>query len=173
MSLVTGEFPTKWKLSHVVPIPKVPHPVDCVDYRPISLLSNLSKALERCVYDQIVDYINANNYTDKYQLAYKDGLNTQTAVIKLCDDIRLAIDEQKVTIAVFFDLNKAFDTVSHQRLLRKLLSMNFSDEAAGWIRSYLSQRSQSVRYNNNSSAWREVLNGVPQGSVLGPLLFTL
>ncbi|XP_074096354.1 uncharacterized protein LOC141525691 [Cotesia typhae] len=129
MSLATGEFPTKWKLSHVVPIPKVPHPVDCVDYRPISLLSNLSKALERCVYDQIVDYINANNYTDKYQLAYKDGLNTQTAVIKLCDDICLAIDEHKVTIAVFFYLSKAFDTVSHQRLLRKLLSMNISDEA--------------------------------------------
>ncbi|CAD6230787.1 GSCOCG00012200001-RA-CDS, partial [Cotesia congregata] len=101
------------------------------------------------------------------------GSNTQTAVIKLCDDIRLGIDELKVTVAVFFDFSKAFDSVNHKRLLRKLLYMNFDDKALEWVRSYLGQRGQSVQSNGRFSQWREVLNGVPQSSVLGPLLFSL
>lgn len=98
------------------------------DFRPISLLSNLSKELERCAHDQIFEYLNTNNYADERQTAFKEGRNTQTAKIKLCDGIRLGIDESKVTIAVFFDFSKAFDSVNHRRLLQKLSFMNFSDD---------------------------------------------
>ncbi|XP_044588839.1 uncharacterized protein LOC123268024 [Cotesia glomerata] len=113
-SLSTGVFPIEWKLSHIIPIPKKPNASDCTDYRPISLLSNLSKALERCVHDQIVRYINDNDYLDKYQTGFREGLNTQTAVIKFCDDVRLAMNESNITIAVLFDLSKAFDSVNHK-----------------------------------------------------------
>lgn len=172
-SLTTGVFPVEWKLSHVIPIPKKPNASDCTDFRPISLLSNISKALERCVHDQIVKYITDNNYIDEYQTGFREGLNTQTAVVKFCDDVRIAMNESQITIAVLFDLSKAFDSVNHEILLHKLSHMNFSDLTINWIKSYLTQRRQSVYYNNSKSSWKDILNGVPQGSVLGPLLFTL
>lgn len=87
LSLATGVFPTNWILLHVIPILKVSYPVGCMDYRPIPFLLNYSKVLEKCIHNQIVDYINANSYAYEYQLAYKDGLNTQTAVIKLCYEL--------------------------------------------------------------------------------------
>ncbi|XP_044587841.1 uncharacterized protein LOC123267332 [Cotesia glomerata] len=113
VSLTTGVFPKNWKLSHVIPIPKKAYPVNCEDYRPISLLPNLSKALEQCAHDQIVEYINDNNYFDEYQTAFRGGLGTQTAIVKFCDDIRQAVNESKVLIAISFDLSKAFDSVNH------------------------------------------------------------
>ncbi|CAD6215170.1 GSCOCG00011174001-RA-CDS [Cotesia congregata] len=172
-SLNSGVFPNEWKLSRIVPIPKRTNAEICADYRPISLTSNLSKALERCVHDQIIKYVTENNFIDEYQMSSREGLNTQTAVINLCDDIRSAINASEVTVAVFFDLSKAFDSVNHKRLLQKLLSMNFSTDSIKWIRSYLTQRKQQVFANECASSWRNVLNGVQQGSVLGPLLFSL
>ncbi|XP_044591441.1 uncharacterized protein LOC123269670 [Cotesia glomerata] len=166
VSLSTGVFPEDWKLSHVIPIPKKAYPSNCEDYRPISLLPNFSKALERCVHDQFVKYINENNYFDEYQTAFREGLGTQTAVIKFCDDIKLAVNESKVTIAVSFDLSKAFDSVNHKRLLSKLLLMNFSNSAVEWVKSYLTKRKQSVRSNKNISSWEEIVSGVPQGSTI-------
>lgn len=116
-SLLEGVFSSEWRQSYTRPIPKIANPKNCEDYRPISLLSNLSKALERCAFEQIVKYININSYVDQYQFAFREGLNTQTAVIKLCDDIRLGIDESKMTVAVFFNFSKAFDSVYHKRQL--------------------------------------------------------
>lgn len=172
-SITTGIFPVEWKFSHVIPIPKIKNAINCEDFRLLSLLNNLSKALERCVHDQIVKYINDNNFMDEYQIAFKIGLNTQTAVIKLCDDIRLAINESKVTIAIFFYLSKAFDSVNHKRLLHKLLPMNFSNNTINWIESYLTDRKQSVVVDGKTSYLREIVNDVPHCSVLGPLLFSI
>ncbi|XP_044596302.1 uncharacterized protein LOC123273112 [Cotesia glomerata] len=136
-SLNSGVFPNEWKLLRIVPIPKRANAEICADYRPISLTSNLLKALERCVHDQIIKYVTENNFIDEYQIAFREGLNTQTAVIKLCDDIRLAINASKVTVAVFFDLSKAFDSLSCRYLL-------YADDLVIYLPCYPEQINECV-----------------------------
>ncbi|XP_044582947.1 uncharacterized protein LOC123263967 [Cotesia glomerata] len=172
-SLRTSHFPEQWKKSIVLPIPKVRCPQSYDNYRPISLLCPLSKVLESCVHDQIVHHVRLNNLLDPLQTGFQEGMNTQTAIVRLCDDIRLAIDGRKVTIAVFFDFSKAFDCVDHILLLSSLKDLNFSPEVFAWFRSYLTNRLQAVRGGDCLSSLLRSVSGVPQGSVLGPLLFAL
>src|SRR5436190_18030568 len=105
----------------------------------------------------------------------KEVFNAKTCIIRMLDDIRCAADRRMVTISIFFDFSKAFDSVQHGRLLRELKRLNFSNSVLRWLASYLSDRVQAVRdpYENNTSSLVDIRVGVPQGSVLGPLLFTL
>ena len=173
-SFAQGIFPSSWKQAQIIALKKKVAPLTASDFRPIALLCFLSKVLEKIAHDQITEYLNINNLLDPLQAGFRRHHSTQTALLKLTDDIRMAIDKKKVTLLLLFDFSKAFDTVSPSKLLRKLRQLGFSRSALLWIKSYLQGRSQMVITNENgNSDWLETNLGVPQGSVLGPLLFCL
>ena len=172
-SLEQEIFPERWKKAIIKPIPKVNIPLAANDFRPISLLPTLSKILEKIVNVQIVGYLVDHELLDPYQSAYKKRHSTLTALLKLNEDIFEALDDSEVTLLVLLDFSKAFDTVNHKLLLAKLDILGFQGSVCNWIHSYLSGRSQKVKTDTEESEWAEIKNGVPQGSILGPLLFTI
>jgi len=174
-SLTFGVYPSAWKTSIICPVPKVSNPSELRDFRPISILCATSKILERVVAEQITGYLEEACIWDPYQSAYRKGHSTQTALIRVLDDIRRAADMRMVTVVVFFDFTKAFDYVNHSILIDKLRTLGFSCSALRWLCSHLHVRSQVVRdpITRLTSSERLIASGVPQGSVLGPLLFAL
>ena len=172
-SFIQEIFPDRWKKAIIKPIPKVSIPLSGNDFRPISLLPTLSKIIEKIVNIQIVQYLVKFDLLDPYQSAYKKNHSTLTALLKLNEDIFEALDDSEITLLVLLDFSKAFDTVNHKLLLAKLDILGFQSNVCGWVRSYLSGRSQMVKTDTEESEWEEIKNGVPQGSILGPLLFTI
>jgi exonuclease III len=173
-SLQTSIFPTCWKSALLNPIPKIRNPVNTKDFRPISLLCTLSKVVEKIVGEQVLDYLNSQNILDPFQSGYRKLYSTATALLKITEDMRMAIFKKRVIVSVFLDFSKAFECVNHKILLRKLSQMNLSDPVVKWFESYLSERQCAAKGRNGArSEWIKVERGVPQGTVLGPLLFSL
>jgi Reverse transcriptase (RNA-dependent DNA polymerase) len=172
--LTTSKFPETWKTSKIMPIAKNNNPESLADYRPISILPALSKALEFIVRKQITSYVERNGMISPYQSGFRSNHSTSTALLKITNDLLIASEEKCVSVLLLLDFSKAFDSVDHQLLCDKLaIQYGFTSCAVTFIKSYLSQRMQCVWVNGGSSECLPVDAGVVQGSVLGPLLFTL
>ena len=174
-SLINGYFPTDWKEALVKPLLKKPGLAALFNHlRPISNLQFISKLVERAVYDQIYDHLMLHDLFPEYQSAYRQGYSTETALLKVQNDILLNMDCQQVTLLVLLDLSAAFDTVDHSILLHRLeTSFGITGTVRKWFESYLSGRCQRIAFKDGISDIFPLTCGVPQGSCLGPLLFTM
>ena len=172
-SLSNGIFPDILKIAKVVPIFKNGDKKQISNYRPISVLSSFSKIFEKVVSTRLIKYLDANNILHQSQFGFRAKLSTSMALLELVDEISKSIDDKKYTVGVFLDLDKAFDTVNHQILLSKLNHYGVRGIANKWFASYLGNRQQYVTVDNASSSFSKIVCGVPQGSILGPLLFIL
>uniref|UniRef100_A0A8C5WCG1 Reverse transcriptase domain-containing protein n=1 Tax=Leptobrachium leishanense TaxID=445787 RepID=A0A8C5WCG1_9ANUR len=172
-SLTTGYIPKLWKTARVVPIHKSGDNTLVSNYRPKSLLPAMSKILEKCVYTQLRDYSEYRNYLTPDQSGFRPNHSTTTALLKVCNDIQAGMEQGNLTGAIFLDFAKAFDTVDHGILLQKLKNSGIGDSTLTWFQSYVSDRSQYVSISDSTSLPLLVTCGVPQGSKLGALLFTI
>ena len=173
LSLKSGVFPSELKLAKVVPIFKAGDTSAINNYRPISVLSFFSKVYEKIVYNHVLDFVDDNNVLYDYQYGFRHSHSTQQAIITLIDRISKSLVKGDIAIIILLDLKKAFDTVDHRILLRKLYAYGIRGTLLKWFESYLTGRTQYVAFNGTNSDTHYVKCGVPQGSILGPLLFIL
>jgi hypothetical protein len=172
-SLTCGLFPTAEKAAKISPINKSEDKTALDNYRPISVMPVFSKVLERVVYNRLSYYLEENNLLNDYQYGFSQKRSTKHAVTILMDDIRTSMDNQQLTGAVFLDLRKAFNTVNHACLFNKLPSYGINDVELMWVSSYLFARTQVVNFKGTFSEENYITHRVPQGFILGPLLFAL
>ena len=172
LSITSGEVPSHWKEAKIVPIHKSGDKKP-ENYRPISILPIFSKIIERAVQSQLSDFLEKNKLLTDSQFGYRHQRSTKLASTFVFDDIRKFIDGGQMVGAVYIDLTKAFDTVGHGILLHKLQEYGVEGRELEWFTSYLFNRNQVVCIDNAISTKQQLLSGVPQGSILGPLLFTI
>ena len=175
-SITQQLFPLAWKSATVVPIPKEGNPKDVNNYRPISILPLPSKIIERLVHTQVMEYLGNHKILTNKQSGFRPKHSTELALADLADftdHIYNAIDDSKILKAVFIDFRKAFDTINHNLLIKKLCKIGFNQNSQNWFRNYLFNRKQRTIANNITSDPIGVTCGVPQGSILGPLLFLI
>ena len=173
LSFMTGVFPSVLKTAKVVPVFKKDSKLNYSNYRPISLLSNIEKIPEKLMYKRLYAFLDYNNIIYDLQFGFRQQYSTSHALINITENIRKALDDGNIGCGVFVDLQKAFDTVDHQILLAKLNRYGIRGVSNDWFKSYLSNRNQYVSINGYESGLAAINCGVPQGSVLGPLLFLL
>lgn len=172
--LIKGYFPKSWKSAHVIPIPKPGKPAnEPKNLRPISLLNNLSKILEKVMHARILNYCKEMNLLPDNQFGFRNKHSTTHALMRLFEESVLGFNENKITVAAFLDIEKAFDTMWVKGLIYKMLRMGFPHYLIKITLSYLQNREFRVKLASHLSNPVSVNDGVPQGSILGPLLFII
>lgn len=171
--LETGYFPEAWKLSLIKPLPKVKNPLKYSDLRPISLIPVLAKILERVVHVQVNDYLEANHIISHLQSGFRRGFSTTSVLANTSDAIFRAWDVRYISTLILLDFSKAFDTLDHDLLCAKLAYYGFDSLSVHFFKSYLANRGQVVLLDDLISEPGFISSGVPQGSVLGPILFLI
>lgn len=172
-SIRTGSVPLGMKRSIISPIFKQGNRKDLCNYRPISILPYFSKLLEKIVYTRLYSYIDKMNLLYPLQHGFRSGHSTVMSLLDMHNQITKAIDTKKFSVGIFLDLSKAFDTVDHEILIKKMEKYGIRGTPLAWFRSYLSSRQHQVRCNQVLSDFGTMRFGVPQGSILGPLLFLI
>ena len=170
-ALTTGEFPSNLKNADDRPVFKKNNPLNKENYRPVIALPIISKVFEKLMQNQINLHI--KSFLSPYLCAYKKGFNSQHALISLIERWRKSLDNKGYGGAVLMNLSKAFDTLNHDLLIAKLHAYSFDIETLKLMQSYLTKRWQRTKINSRFSTWSELLQGVPQGSVLGLILFNI
>lgn len=174
LSITTSAYPSLWKKSIIIPLCKVPKPSSPSDTRPIYNIPHFAKVFDKIITAQIKDHLDKNELIDQYQSGFRSNFSTQSALLKIVEDVRKGIDKGLVTVLVLFDFRKAFDTINHEKLMTKLKELNFTASSIKWIHSYLSGRSQAVLNRDGAtSKFLHSTSGVPQGSTPGPIIFLI
>ena len=173
ISVKSGTYPSKLKMSKITPIFKTDDETDPNNYRPISLLSNYNRIFEKIMYKRMIDFIEKNDLLYSSQYGFRKGHSTQHAILDIVNTIQTNMSQGLFSCGIFIDLKKAFDTVDHDILLSKLYHYGFRGIVSEWFASYLKNRVQTTQISEHISSKAKITCGVPQGSVLGPLLFLL
>lgn len=166
-----GVVPKDWKLAKVTPVPKSGNMSDPSNYRPISLTCTAGKILEHIILRHIISYIEEHGLINPHQHGFRRGYSTVTQLTETLHDLALTLDNRGQIDIIFLNLSKAFDRVSHPKLLYKLQNLLGNGMILKWLASYLSNRHQFVHYENPSSEILGVTSGGPQGTVLAPIFF--
>ena len=172
-SFEQGIFPQSLKLARVVPVHKGGSKSEVSNYRPISLLTSFSKIYEKIMHNRIVDFMNSNNSLYEMQYGFRAGRSCEHAVLKAQSILLESLNKNQISLLLLIDFSKAFDMVEHSILLKKLHHYGIRGTALSWLKSYLENREQFVSVGGKNSSKTRITYGVPQGSILGPLLFVI
>ena len=172
-SINNGQYPKQLKLARMVPIFKSGNELNPADNRPISCLPYLGKLYERCVKDRLISFFNKFSIISNSQFGFRKGISTSDALIRLTEIIFKSLNDKKFNLVLLIDLKKAFDTVNHDVLLKKLEFYGIRGLPLKWFESYLTNRHQKVVLSGQSSSLKPLRAEVPQGSILGPFLFVV
>lgn len=173
ISFSSGVFPKKLKSAVVIPIHKKYSTLLCSNFRPISLISTFAKVIEKVMKEKLLSFLKKTNFFSNNQFGFRLGLNTETALLRFVNQVTDSINNKKQVLGLFLDIKKAFDTVNHAILLDKLYNIGIRGVAHNWFKSYLAERQQCVKINDVFSSVGVIKHGVPQGSVLGAVLFII
>uniref|UniRef100_A0A3P9J1E7 Reverse transcriptase domain-containing protein n=1 Tax=Oryzias latipes TaxID=8090 RepID=A0A3P9J1E7_ORYLA len=173
LSFSTAEVPLAWKRAKVIPLHKGGNSNDMSNYRPISIINSIVKVYEKIIFNQLLEYLTVINILSPFQSGFRKHFSTTSALLKFTNDIFSGFDNNMLTGALFIDLTKAFDVVDHYLLLDKLHSIGLDRSSLLWFNSYLHHHQQCVLFNGSYSNFLSIDKGIPQGSSLGPLLFSI
>ena len=173
MSITNATVPNCLKLFKVIPIHKAKAKDNLANYRPISLLTTVSKVLEKIVYKRLYSFLDTCNIFSRNQYGFRKNHSTIDAVTKFIKETGNHLDNKESVLTVYCDLSRAFDTLDHKILLKKLNFYGIRGHVLDWFRSYLKNRRQFVKYNGHSSKIMDIDYGIPQGSIMGPLLYII